>query len=737
MSKEHRVGLKPEEALSMLDRVSKTFCIAKWLQVTLNLHTGSNASCCLTPSSRFSIDGVKENLNYFHNTEENKKDRKDLLDGKKIKNCNFCWNQESAGNALNSERVYKSASPWSHKYLDEVLEAKGEKDIEPTYLEVSFSSKCNLRCIYCNPQTSTGIYKEIERFGPYTDSIGHHDIREIQKQFDYSENEQSNPYIAPFFDWFEKIANRLEVIRITGGEPLLSENLFKLLESFILNPRPHLMIEINSNLSLPESIVDRLITTIEMIPESHYKGLKIISSIDTGFKEAQYIRNGLKTELLQKNVEKLLVKIPKMELRFTVTYSLFSVFNFSELLSYVLELKREYKTYDKILLSIYPLIAPYNLSLKILDSSFGQLIQNSLDEMNKYRISDTEPFGFNEYEVDSMEKILEFYKDTYPKSLKRTLQKDFYIYVKDYDLRKETNILEVFPGYKEFFEKCEKITLDDLESLLNKKDLNYEDCKELIKSYQRSSFVKDEQKNKILQRFELYLNQNIDQDLSKPWGLIQSLYREEVKDLFSEFFLKTILNYQSDKKIQLESLWLFKTALNSYGKKNEFNLEGNRVLQDLHAREGLEALWAWIDIIQAVKPSPHKKLEIIKLISEDKLELQFPCLKVLVDEPLNVWVDNFDRLEEKSWVFAAAYFKDQAFFKEFILKVSNAESLYVYALDFYLNYPEKGIFIEEFLVENRTENFVKFLEDNKSDYFKSLSVPSMLRFKKVLNLLKS
>ena len=93
MSKEHKVGLEPIKALEMLDKVSPTFCLAKWLQLTLNLHTGTNSSCCLTPPSRIELDRLSENIHEFHNTQENKSDRQQLLDGTKAKSCQYCWAQ--------------------------------------------------------------------------------------------------------------------------------------------------------------------------------------------------------------------------------------------------------------------------------------------------------------------------------------------------------------------------------------------------------------------------------------------------------------------------------------------------------------------------------------------------------------------------------------------------------------------------------------------------------------------
>ena len=158
--KEKDVNLLSLEDLKIvrakLDERSQAHCLAKWYQVTLNLHNGRSASCCLQPSKPLPRGGVVADPSLLHNTKAHIQDRIDLRRGKKIQSCASCWTAEERGSF--SERHFKSADSWAWEKLSD---ADGDaRDIQPTYVEVSFSSQCQLRCSYCNPETSSSISKE-------------------------------------------------------------------------------------------------------------------------------------------------------------------------------------------------------------------------------------------------------------------------------------------------------------------------------------------------------------------------------------------------------------------------------------------------------------------------------------------------------------------------------------------------------------------------------------------------
>ena len=739
MSKEHKVGLPPNEALAMLDKVSPTFCLAKWLQVTLNLHTGSNASCCLTPPARVDLDKVRSDGNEFHNTQENLNERQKLLEGKKASSCQFCWSQEAKSDKSISERIYKSASPWAYKNLDQVLKTGAEKPINPTYLEVSFSSKCNLKCAYCSPQTSSSIYHEIKKFGPYTDSSSLNDIREIEKNFDFSEKEDENPYIPEFYKWFEKIASGLEVLRFTGGEPFLHENVFKTIEFLKERAFPHLTIEINSNLSLPKSTIERFITLIDSIPRENYKGIKIISSIDTGFEEASYIRNGLNTDYFKTNVDLLLESIPDIEFRFTVTFSILSIFNFDELIEYTMKLKNNYKTYDKILLSIYPLISPYHLSLKILPAEYEGHLFKIQKKLKLYEISEKEPFGFNEYEIDSFNKVVSFYEDKYPKSLREKLQRDFCYFIKDFDARKNSNIVKTFPEIKSFMELCLQLVQNDLQRKLISTPSTVEDFKQLLMFFQRKTSISEANRKEVLAKISECLTRVPADSFYEVLAIVKNIYIYEIQE---ELIGVTVERYLNDPKGSVSSsdaVWSFSELLEllkpEYINKNKEKWKGglfDYFLRDL--KSGSNMSWAWIKAINFLE---YNEDEVWKFIDQSSAQINRidHLLKIYRWNDLSLWTKRYNGKWERNWLFEIISRENPELSTGFINQIGLTSDGYIEILWYFLVAKTQRNDLFEVLNQHATANnkevAQKFIKKNLP-----VNPIAIKRLKSLKNILK-
>ena len=129
-----------------LAKISPSFCLAKWLQVTLHLHKGTTHSCHHPPTHQIQIDDIKDNPSGLHNTKQKQNERQQLLDGKQPAPCEYCWNIENANTEAISDRVMKSSSDWAYPYANEVAHSGVGKTINPRYLEISFSSICNFKC---------------------------------------------------------------------------------------------------------------------------------------------------------------------------------------------------------------------------------------------------------------------------------------------------------------------------------------------------------------------------------------------------------------------------------------------------------------------------------------------------------------------------------------------------------------------------------------------------------------
>ena len=76
----------------------------------------------------------------------------------------------------------------------------------------------------------------------------------------------------------------MDTFRITGGEPLLSKDTFKVLDEIITtdSPNKNLKLSINSNLCVDDKLIDKFILKAKaIIQEKRVKEFILYTSVDT------------------------------------------------------------------------------------------------------------------------------------------------------------------------------------------------------------------------------------------------------------------------------------------------------------------------------------------------------------------------------------------------------------------------------------------------------------------------
>ena len=127
----------------LINKVSSTFCAAKWLQSTIYLWNGYTHSCHHPTPHKVDPEAVKLNPKALHNTPTKLCARKEMLAGIQTKECDYCWNIENLKEDHLSDRTYKSADSWALPHIEEVVKSGDGENINPTYLEVAFENTCN------------------------------------------------------------------------------------------------------------------------------------------------------------------------------------------------------------------------------------------------------------------------------------------------------------------------------------------------------------------------------------------------------------------------------------------------------------------------------------------------------------------------------------------------------------------------------------------------------------------
>jgi organic radical activating enzyme len=452
-----------DKTKNKLDGVGCGFCLAKWTQVTLHLQMGQTHSCHHPTPHHVPLHELNIDPSALHNTSYKKTQRKLMLEGAKPKECDYCWNVEENSNAF-SDRVYKSSEPWSAPFFDEIKNLSWRENYNPKYVEVAFSNQCNFKCSYCGPSFSSKWIQEIEQHGGYPTTTKFNDLEYLKSKnmIPYKHSEE-NPYVESFWKWWPDLYKDLHTFRITGGEPLLSKDTFKVLDYILANPNPNkkLNLSINSNLCVPNNLFDEFVVKIKkIIDENRINEIIVFTSADTWGEQAEYIRNGMVFNMWWDRINLLLNEIPTLTVIIMSTYNALSLPNYETLIKNVYKLKEEYhnpyRYYgSSVILDSSYLRWPQHQTVKILDQSWAPVIKKQAQLMDFYEQTRVglDGFGFTDIEISKVNRIYDWMMIKENDRTINTNRRDFKIFVDEHDKRRGTNFIKTFPEFEDFYNK--------------------------------------------------------------------------------------------------------------------------------------------------------------------------------------------------------------------------------------------------------------------------------------------
>lgn len=310
-----------------------SLCLMPWLHLYVGTDGKVNA-CCNAPITYGSLKNQTieeiwegEKINLF---------RANLLKGNKDKRCATCYNKEFAGkSSIRTETLEK----FKH-HIPTIL--KGEKKTKPVYLDIRFSNVCNLKCRTCWHGASSSWFE---------------DAKILKTNFGNKAIIKATTNNANLIDEVITYSNELEEIYFAGGEPLLMEEHYELLDRVIEQKFLSTRIRYNTNLSKlgfkNKSILD------------YWKQLKSIHlsiSIDEKGERVEVIRKGLKWTELINNIKLIQKECPHVVIEIAPTVSVFNIFSIGELHQYFYE-KKLIQSINSIYLNLLERPNYYNIQL--------------------------------------------------------------------------------------------------------------------------------------------------------------------------------------------------------------------------------------------------------------------------------------------------------------------------------------------------------------------------------------
>jgi len=436
---------RKSEQKQRLDRISPSFCAAKWRQVTIDLVHGTTHSCHHPKRHAVPLTELRKNPAALHNTEFKKEQRRLMQDGRRPPECSYCWDVEDLHKGI-SDRIHKSFSSWADPDLENLAQLPWQQDVAPFYLEVMLDNICNFSCVYCTADVSTGVAAELRRHGPYSFETQNSRSAEFADR-----SREKSLYAEAFQAWFPTIVKDLKIYRLTGGEPLLSAETWRSLDSLLELGHPQLTLSINSHFSHPHALILRLADQVTgLLREKKIEKFELFVSLDTSGLAAEYIRQGLQYGKVLENLRKFSSLVPSAQIVIMCTFGILSFGGFESFLADLVELKKSMP----LKLDVSILKNPDYLSAAFATPDLVDQLRTSLSFMRQDRQA------FADYEIEKVETLLTWICAQEGRSDIGRLRVTFYKFIHEFARRQGRKFDQAHPEYAGLLRACKSSCLD-------------------------------------------------------------------------------------------------------------------------------------------------------------------------------------------------------------------------------------------------------------------------------------
>lgn len=391
---------------------SKTICIYPWIHIYAN-PDGSVLPCCVADHHKH-LGNVRENtLEEIWNGEKYKAIRKKMIAGERCEECRGCYQQEDNG----VESVRQSKNLVYEKYFDLVSKTNEDGSLDEMTLrhfDIRWSNICNFKCLSCSSTYSSTWATEDNAHGAnkpvYIIAGG---------------TDNDNLYIQ-----FEPHFKNIETFYFAGGEPLITDKHYNILEHLIKIGRTDVKLEYNTNLSAlkykNKSVIDLW---------KQFSNIQVHASIDSWGDRAEYIREGTVWKDIEENILKIKNEVPHVHLNTGSVISVFNVYTIPEFIDYMIERG----LFDKSSYSpfFYNIINPEHYSANVLDDNLKNLILNKLYSVD-----------YGDKINSQIDKVISYIKNS---NYNPSLREEFLKNTNYYDHIRNRNFLETFPELESIY----------------------------------------------------------------------------------------------------------------------------------------------------------------------------------------------------------------------------------------------------------------------------------------------
>ena len=370
---------------------------------------GSVLPCCVADYSKHMGNVQQNTIEEIWNNQKYRDMRLKMLEGKKCDECSGCYAVEEAGNK--STRVAKNKEYKHLLHLADNTNLDGSLDeMTLRHFDVRWSNICNFKCRSCSSTYSSTWAKEDNDQGankPIHIIAGGNNNDSLYEQF------------KPHF-------KQMETFYFAGGEPLLTDKHYDILEYLIEQKRFDVEIRYNSNLS---NLVYKGKHVFELWKQ--FSQIDMFASLDSWGSRAEYIRAGTDWNLIEQNIKSIKKECPHIYMTSSTVISIFNVRTIPQFLDYLFDNGLfDSKSYAP---SFYNIINPSYYSFSVMPDN---LKQDTILMLNK---------ASTKYNKFIQEKINGVINSLNQSRYDANLNKKFFEVTQNYDSIRNQNFEETFP----------------------------------------------------------------------------------------------------------------------------------------------------------------------------------------------------------------------------------------------------------------------------------------------------
>ena len=292
--------------------MSDKFCILPWV----HLHTWPNNKvypCCLTSDADYVGDLTTQTLDEIWNGEGMKKLRTEMIAGVEPESCHRCFLQEKHSKHSNRTRMNEHFKE-HFSVVEKTNEDGSLTDMNLVYWDFRFSNICNFKCRSCGPQLSSGWYDDSKKI-----------LGRLPADCVFPD---------PKLDLWEQLQPQFEFVEeiyFAGGEPLLMEEHYWILEKLIELGKTDVKIRYNTNLS-------RLTYKKKNVLEywNKFTNVEIWASLDSFKERAEYIRKGTDWNQIETNINSIKSNCPHVEFNISATLGIYNAYDIVDFVQYII-----------------------------------------------------------------------------------------------------------------------------------------------------------------------------------------------------------------------------------------------------------------------------------------------------------------------------------------------------------------------------------------------------------------